>query len=369
MSIRKGVLGAVALLSVSVGLMGASQAEPVDFLRAVPLEISGYASAKAFPAKFSDSNQVLQALNSTPVLLVHMEALRRAYGDMDAIEQEKLLTALHKRRLTNEKDLMLGFDHGYAQLVFKQNKTGLFFLRKANDFFQDQFSALAYGMAEAEADINLESSTPDITTTRKLDVTFQLGDAVKRDAAKHQPGFWPSYVKVIDKLKPMGAYKSFSRRDFSLAYVPYGNSVVPLKPATVSNLPLSANMNSLTGNALTTACDPNADNPLAQDAQLFKGAAASQSSANFAGNNALIQFFPVQDEKAYRVRVTGLEGKPLLSFRTSAVPRRVVEDLDGDGTYEIVVRQYEQNPMLPVVVYRYTPCGFELDRKIFEDFQ
>jgi hypothetical protein len=57
----------------------------------------------------------------------------------------------------------------------------------------------------------------------------------------------------------------------------------------------------------------------------------------------------------------------LLSFETYA--NRLVEDLDGDGTFEIVARQYKQDPYNPVIVYRYTPCGFELDKKIFNAFR
>lgn len=369
-NLQKSVLGLAALLSVSIGLTPVSPAEPLDILRSVPLEVSGYASGKAFPEKFTSTEQVIQALNSTPVLLVHMEAIRRAYHDMPITEHDKLLTAIHKRRLTNEKDLMLGFDHGYAELVFKQNKTGLFFLRKANDYFRDQFSALAYGMAEVEADINLENATPDMMTTRKLDATFQLGDAVRRDALKHQPGFWPSYLKVIEIMKPMPSYKSFSHRDFSLVYVPYGNSVVPLKGVTTANLPLNegAPMPSLTDTSLGTTCSPESS-PLDASEQPFTGASVAQHSASFNGNTALIQFFQAQESSQYRARVTGQNGKQLATFKTSVIPRRPVEDLDGDGVHEIVVRQYAQNPLMPVIVYRYTPCGLELDQKIYDNFQ
>lgn len=370
---QKSVLGVLALASLSLGVIGASQAEKLDILRSVPLEVSGYASGKALPEKFTTNEQVIQALNSTPVLLVHMEALRRAYHDLPVTEHDKLLTTIHKRRMTNERDLTLGFDHGYAELVFKQNKTGLFFLRKANDYFRDQFSALAYGMAEVEADINLEDSTPDTMTTRKLDAMFQLGDAVKRDAMKHQPGFWPSYLKVIEIMKPMPSYKSFSSRDFSLVYVPYGNSVVPLKGITTASLPMNdggAPLSSLTDAALGTTCSPEPSPFEASEAgQPFTGSSVAQHSASFNGSNALIQYFQSpQEPNLYRVRVTGQDGRQLATFKTSVIPRRSVEDLDGDGVHEIVIRQYVQNPLMPVIVYRYTPCGLELDQKVYDGF-
>lgn len=356
-------LSGLTLVGNSLALQ--AQAEPLDLLRSIPLTVNGYASAQSFPERFSSPEQVVQALNSTPVLLVHMEALRRAYHELDPGSHDRLLEAIHKRRLTNEKDLMLGFDHGYAQLVFKQNKTGLFFLRKANDFFQDQFSALAYGMAEVEADLNLESATPETTTTRKLDAMFKLADAVQRDAKNHQPGFWPSYIQVIEKMKPMAAYKSFSNRDFSLVYVPYGNAVVPLGGVQNSSLPLTMDnpTASLTSANFGTVCSPEGDPDTAT------GPSVAQQSANFNGMPALIQFFGNSGLNDYVVRISGPDGRTLTSFKANTVPNRVVEDLDKDGVYEIVIRQYRENPSRPVIVYRYTPCGLELDQKIHNAFQ
>lgn len=397
-NIQKRVLGLATLLALSVGLTGispaetrppvgkaepikmtesaeknaptqtASQTQTVDMLRSIPLEIDGYASARAFPDKFTTNEQVIQALNSTPVLLVHMEAIRRAYHDMPITQHDSLLEAIHKRRMTNEKDLMLGFDHGYAQLVFKHNKTGLFFLRKADDFFKDQFSSLAYGMAQVEADLNLEGSTPEVMTTRKLDAIFQLGDAVKRDARKHQPGFWPSYIQVIEKMKPLAAYRSFSHRDFSLVYVPYGNTVVPLKGTSTASLPLSQGnvTDSLTDVSLGTTCSPEAA-PVAESARPA-GISVGQQPASFNGTPALVQFFKTEGSEQYHVQVTGPDGKPMANFKASTIPRRVVEDLDGDGLYEIVIRQYAENPLQPVIVYHYTPCGLELDQTVHESF-
>jgi hypothetical protein len=363
----RSVFGLASVVCLSAGINLASPAENVDILRSTPMIVSGYASARAFPETFTTQSEVIQALNSSPVLLVHMEAIRRAYHELEPREHDKLLEAIHKRRMTNEKDLTLGFDHGYAQMVFKQNKTGLFFLRKANDFFKDQFSALAYGMAQVEADINLEGSTPEITTTRKMDATFKLGDAVKRDAMNHQPGFWPSYIQVLEKMKPMPAYKSFSRRDFSLAYVPFGDTVTSLQGVSTSSLPLG--FATLTDVPLGNVCSPEESSPLEVSPHALSGPSVAQQSAIFNGKPALIQFFQGQEARQYHVRVTGNDGQPMATFKTHTIPRRIVEDLDKDGVYEIVVRQYEENPLQPVIVYRYTPCGLELDQKIYESFQ
>ena len=365
MSIKTGILGVVAALAFSTTVSFPSFAENVDFLRTIPLEVSGYASAQNFPEKFTTADQVIQAINSSPVLLVHMEAIRRGYHDLPVAEQEKLLTNLHKRRQTNENDLVLGFDHGYAQLVYKQNKTGLFFLRKANDRLQDQFSNLAYGMAQVEADINLEGAAPDQTTTRKMDATYKLGDAVKADALKHQPGFWPTYMRVVEKMRELPAYKSFTRRDFSIAYVPVGSKVVPMAGATTTSIPLTDKPASLLSNALNTSCTPATNEA---DADTTPGAILAQRSANFNGNQALITFSPTGQPSLYRVQVLAPNGQPMLSFKSHAMPN-IVEDIDGDGILEIVARQYQHNPLQPILVYRYTPCGFELDKKVFNDFQ
>lgn len=382
--------------SLLVGLgvtafVGLGQAETIDLLRDVPLEVSGYAAGQQFPTRFQTASEVLNALDSTPVLLLHMEALRRGYHELSETEKAKLLNGLLQRRRANENDLQAGFDHGYAQLVFNRNKTGLFFLRKANDKFQNQFSSLAYGMAEVEADLLLEDATVEQSTPRKLDATFQLADAVRRDVANHQPGFWPSFVRVIEKLQDIPAYRSFSHRDFSMVYVPYGHSVKLLKPdpsASVSNdmqasltFPLTNAKETLLSNSASTSCDPqdavssDSESPQESGSGFLRGGVneiggtpVAQHSANFSGKNATIQIFPTEETHVFRVRVFSQTGQPLLSFK-SHVASNIVEDLERDGALEIVARQYQYNPLQPVLVYRYTPCGFELDKKIFNQFK
>ncbi len=351
----------------------ATSGSEIDILRSVPLEVTGYASAQCLPAQLTTAEEVLNVLNSTPVLLVHMEALRRGYAELPFDEHAKLLSALHQRHMAKETDLMLGFDLGYAELVYEHNKTGLFFLRKANDHFQDQFSNLAYGMAQAEADITLEKASPEEMTIRKMDVMYRLGDAVKIDAAHHQPGFWPSYMHVLEKLKPMGAYKSFSHRDFSLAYVPYGNTVVPLRPevnsgslsqtqpGSLGQLPFRS---TLTNPSASSLCSPEAGT---SESNRFFGSIVSQRTANFNGKLATIQFYRSNDPH-YRVRVVDSTGTSLLTFETLTAAN-ILEDLDGDGVFEIVARQYQYDPLKPVLVYRYTACGFQLDQKLTASFQ
>jgi hypothetical protein len=372
LSNARNLLGLPLALALGLACLTSAWAETFDLLRTVPLEIKGYEVSKEFPVTFQTAEQVLKALDSSPVLLVHMEVLRRGYGDLPEPEKTKLLATLLKRHQQMENDLTRCFDLGYAELVYNNNKTGLFFLRKVNDKLQTQFTSLAYGMAEVEADLNHENASENEMTTRKMDAMYKLGDAVKLDAANHQPGFWPSFMRVLEKIRPLTVYQSFSNRDFTLAYVPYGNQVTPLNEGQTINIPLKATPEVLASNALKTSCKPNETeageaSPLVKVVSNTPETPVATRNVSFNGENAVLQLLPTETPGLSRVRVTGAYGQPLLSFETYA--NRLVEDLDGDGTFEIVARQYKQDPYNPVIVYRYTPCGFELDKKIFNAFR
>jgi hypothetical protein len=161
-----------------------------------------------------------------------------------------------------------------------------------------------------------------------------------------------------------------------------GNNVIPLNGTQVVTIPLKATPEILASNALSTSCNPNGAD--AKSAPLTKAVAAvpqdataqatteskpteSKKVALGNGESAVLQFYTTDTPGLARVRVTGTYGQPMLSFETYS-NNRIVEDLEGDGTFEIVARQYKQDPYNPVMVYRYTPCGFELDKKIFKAF-
>jgi len=162
-----------------------------------------------------------------------------------------------------------------------------------------------------------------------------------------------------------------------LAYVPYGSKVVPAivnnnvttsilaetMPGTTSPIP-GTPTSTLTG-VVNNSCAPEAGNT---EANGFFGNMLSQRTATFGASRATIQFFPTSENHLYQARVIGNNGNPVLSFKTYTMPD-VVEDVDGDGKLEIVARQYQYNPFKPVIVYRQTACGFELDKKISDDFQ
>lgn len=372
MRIQKSGLIAWSLAAwMSLSGLSAFSAQ-IDMLRRIPLPVEAYASGRAFPERFNTAQEVLRVVENTPVPLVHMEALRRTYEELPPAEQEKLLRALSARHKAQENDRTRFFDLGYAQLILKNNKSGLFFLRKAGDAIDSPYAAffnLAYGMAQVEADLTLEGAQPDQITVRKMDATYRLSDAVQLDARRHQSGFWPTFVRVIEVMKGIPAYHSFVRRDFSLVYVPSGKKAMlpaggaaaPLPP--VETPPAS---NFRAAGSSPASCSPDGDGTtMAPDVTplLF------QQSANFNGEAMQIRFSGTGENHRYRVRVVDASGRPVLSFLTYALPGPILEDLEGDGIPEVVARQYAYDPMHPVLVYRHTPCGLEVDSKISSRFQ
>jgi hypothetical protein len=136
-----------------------------------------------------------------------------------------------------------------------------------------------------------------------------------------------------------------------------------MQGATTASIPLRSENAAPADMSAGGACDPS----LATDVDSITGDMVSQRTMNFGMDSALIQFFGTNEPGLYRVRVTSSSGQPMLSFKTYA-RNSIVEDLDGDGNFEIVARQYSQDPLNPVLVYRHTPCGFELDKKITDNF-
>ena len=342
------------------------KAQVIDLLKSTPVafEPSDYPSSAQLPASFSSASQVVSVLDASPDIPVRMEALRRA-ASLTSAERDKLSIALHGRQRMDPNNVDKFFDYGYSQMTTRSNQNGLFFLRKANDRLQTQFSALAYAMAQAEVDLNNDLSPTSEMSKRKMDVRYLLQDALARDVAHHQPGFWPAYSRTLAKLKDMAPYANYAGSDHSIAYVPLGNSVVPMRGTTTS-IPLKSTPTALATNSAYTSCDPTDT-----DAEAIKPSDVPVASrkVDFSGQTAAIEFFKSPEEAdKYRVRVLAQDGYPLLSFTTFDTGR-IVEDLEGDGTYEIVVRQFAHDPVHPVVVYRATPCGFELDKRVRSYFQ
>ncbi|MBY0404709.1 MAG: hypothetical protein K2X66_12470 [Cyanobacteria bacterium] len=372
--VKKYCLTLMASLLLVGGMTSPVMAQTtLDLLHKVPFQISAYPESKAFPDKFTTSDEVVGILNKTPNLLVHMEALRRGYFDLAPSEQEALVKVLHARYFSNENDTIKFFDNGYAQLVYKSNKTGLFFLRKANDKIKNQFSNLAYALAQADADINIEKASPDVMTFRKLDVTYKLSDAVDYDAKSHQPGFWPAFLSVLTQLKAIGPFANFTNTDFSSKYVPFGSDVALVNAGKVQVA---------TSESTALPPLPGADSSIAQTASCDTSVTAPSTGVNWEKlirstdlhlgdglNGSKVNFFPTEKPNSFRVIALDPNKQTLANFSSPVAPY-IVEDIDGDGVDELVIRQYLESPENPVIVYRFNKrCGFQLDKTVSRYFQ
>ncbi len=364
------------LLAITLGVLTAgclqisAFADKLDLLHNVPLEISEHTTTLNIPEQVSSADQVLNILNASPNLLVHMEMMRRGYHHLPTSEQDKLVNELNKRYTAASSDPIKFFDHGYAQLVYKNNKTGLFFLRKANDKLRNQFSSLAYALAQADVDLYIENNPADTMTFRKLDVIYKLTDAVDYDARAHQSGFWPTFVRVSNELKKVGPYAEFTNTDFSERYLSYVGKVGTAN--TVSNpdsVEVSVEESTAippTAPASSSVCEPAILPPGEISAgQLFRSRKISLGEGRGHGT---ANFYTTQQTGQYKVVVTDAANQVIGRFLSPSAPY-IVEDLNRDGVDEFVIRQFLKDPLNPIQVYRFGPCGFQLDKTISNYFK
>ncbi|MGE0200729.1 MAG: hypothetical protein AB7P76_07160 [Candidatus Melainabacteria bacterium] len=457
--------------------LAAPAAHALDLLRSVPLEVKSYESSGAFPAAFSSPEAVMSVLNGTDNQLLHMEAIRRAYHQLGEVDRKALLNDLMERHREDDGDPKLYFDLGYAQVVFEHNKTGLYFLRKANDYLRTQFTAQAYASAQAEIDLEVEDGLADSMNTRKLDVLYLLRQAVHRDAKNHVAGFWPGFVRDIEQLKPLPAYSDLLSLDYSVEYVPYGNNTPPIAgvggqvsseldalmaqvramlsddagPGTITDsvsTTISSSSDLRPVQAAQPAASPaaaklpgfdepvgalaRADEPIPDGDSELGGpvsrpletasalsqpeeqsvAARAETTGeitrrscsprggdvfvpgpDLAGNlihtteadltnngqPLKVRFYrqPVEVASAgasgapaaYRVVVTNSQDQSVGAFDANDAPY-IIEDIEMDGTFEFVIRQYLVNPYRPVQVYRFDEqCALKPDMSIQRLFE
>lgn len=367
-------MGKNHLLGLMLGVLTAglvqvpALAKQIDLLHTVPLEIQGSADARTLPEKITSADEVVSVLNSAGNLLVHMETLRRGYIDLPSTEQERLVNLLNKRYQSTSEDPVRFFDHGYAQLVYKENKTGLFFLRKANDRLKNQFTSMAYAMAQADVDLNIENGSPDAMTFRKLDVIYKMTDAVDYDARAHQNGFWPSFVRISQELKKFGPYAEFTNTDFSERYLSYlsGGGLVNGETVRVSVEESTATPPNTQKETAPSTCDPVRGYDTASNhggGQLFRSRTLSLGTGN-----GTAHFYTTGMENQYKVVAVNSSNQVVGNFLSPSAPY-IIEDLNGDGVDEFVIRQFLKDPFEPVKVYRFTSCGFQLDNTLANYFK
>ncbi|MBY0450351.1 MAG: hypothetical protein K2X01_06995 [Cyanobacteria bacterium] len=374
----------------------------VDLLHQIVFPVTAYHEATLWPEKLEKAETLFPALEQDQHLLVHMEAFRRASKELNATEQERLLKWVFQRQQLAPENVVRFFDQGYGQIVLKNNKTGLFFLRKANDRLKNQFTSLAYALAEADVDLGQEASSPAEMTMRKLDVTYKLIDAVTRDSEMHQPGFWPAFADTVDRLSGVPAYADFTRQDFSQKYLPYGKSMAGalemLSPAEIVARKSSGNAS---GNAIDKKSGKSSEikkqsatNKLPESLTLLAEAVPEKVMPGEGLEAGLQEAFRVNwvpgespfylylhkselseglttgsEKSTKEFWLYNAQKQPLCHFSAGVNAYQVVEDLDANGIPELVVRQYASNKRHPLHVYRYQNGRFELDAAIEKLFE
>lgn len=383
-------------------------------------------------AQLQTAEQLVQALSLDPSrLLQNMALLHRAYLQLPQSQRENALALLLKRKDANMAQPASWVDLGYAQVLWDRNKTGLFFLRKADDQLKSGASSLAYALAQAEIDTYVEQADPNTVNVRKLDVAQLITSAVRQDAASHSAGFWPVFVQGVRHLKQQHpAYVRFLSQDFSQHYVPYGNRmakyVAPYtvaqyqesKPSTVSSssetrdLTPSAQVQSKPDNQRRRSLFKNRNSrPTAAKSRVASNTVFVAPPASPQVANAPIQVDLNQVEKSRHVKLEPSRSDDWITVhyfptnrpavKTIALPGQpsqlehpmeavvlnkqnlwlgnivtfpdattsMFEDLERDGRFEIVLRQYEATPLNPVTVYRVTPQGLVQDQTVSQLFR
>lgn len=354
-------------------------------LRTVPLAVTGYPDAEGLDQNVLTAESTLQFINSTTPLIVHMEALRQAYhtfGNNDQ-EREHLLKSLKERYMNDSQNPHKYFDYGYAQLVMEFNKNGLFFLRKANDALAIPDTSLAYGLAQIDIDRHIEQAAPDLLTTRKMDVGYRLKDALVFNKEDRRPGIWPSYINILEGLKDYSAFDSLRNEDVTVIYVPPGNISLNRKPKEESNNALLAmetsadensnpssvlpeeevSSDSASASEIETSCQFSTNSPNWTALALSKGL-----DLNSDGKPESINFFVTTDGAPYQVRVLDSSNQVIGEFTSYKAPY-IMEDLENDGEYELVVRQFDKEPYHPLYVYRWNGQCYGEDKRITAFFQ
>jgi hypothetical protein len=339
-----------------------------DLLHQVEFDISAYPESKKLSGRLTNADEVVQILNGTKNLLVHMEAIRRGSIDLSESEKQALVQKVHARYFASENDVTKFFDNGYTQMTVLNNKSGLFFLRKANDKLANQFTSLAYALAQADADVNIERSSPANMSFRKLDVTYKMTDAVARDAQSHQPGFWPSFTQALEKLGTIPAFTSFAHKDFSDSYVPFPNDGVLGQGGKVKVVTAESTATDASGKSVAASCQPAISSGQDISVDLTKAFKMMPLRLGIMSPLDKVYFFQTAQASQYRVLAINGSRQVLADFISPQAPY-IIEDLEGDGTDELVVRQYLKDKKEPVKVYRYSPvCGFQQDKTVASYF-
>lgn len=334
-----------------------------DFLRHLIIPLNGYTVGTSLPTKWKQSSQVVPLLLQNRNLALHLEILRQATLQLSPTEQRKLATALHAEHRKIPDDPYRFFDVGYTEWVIMHDKSALFYLRKANDQLQNPWSSLAYALAQAEADITHERALPGELTRRKQDAMFKLTDALTYQAKAPVSGFWPAYLRAMDALKPVPAYTDFTQTDRTDVLIPFGNSVSV--EYSLPEFDTSEDDTPTCQRPLLNSIAPKLSNATRTVSLYLNQQAETPDGVYFLKADVTTE--PGQSTPGYEVVVR--RGNQVLADIKTPVGPYIFEDLDQDGTPEIVLRQFSHNRTQPVRVYRFNGCQFEADTDLISLFE
>jgi len=363
------------------GFVSSAHAEESLLVRTVALDISSYPEAANLDDVDKTADGTVNFLNSTKPLLVHMEALRRSYAvyGENADEKNKLMKALKDRYMAEPENAAKYFDYGYAQLVMTADKNGLFFLRKANDKLANPYTNLAYGITQIDTDLAFENKAPDDMTPRKMDAMYKIKDALTYNKEDVLPGIWPSFIHVLEGIKSYPAYENLRTEDLSTIYVPYGNACLSRGSADATVL-LSLKETG-TNPEITSTAPPVPTADAGGDTTKTVTVCSFTAKPNWSklyttksmdlqndGKSYSINFFNTDTGKPYDVIVLNPDNNVVGAFSSYKAPY-IIEDLDNDGKYELVVRQYDKDPYHPLYVYRWNGSCYSEDQQVSAYFK
>jgi hypothetical protein len=338
------------------------------------MEVARYPEAATLDTHLTTPQATVSLLDTTKPLLVHMEILRRAYATLgqNPADRQMVLKLLKDRYMAKPTLAERYFDYGYAQLVMDGNKNGLFFLRKANDTLASPFTSLAYAIAQIDVDRDIEHATPDALTTRKMDAVYKLKDALMFNREDRLPGVWPSYVHVLQALADYPAFSSLQTEDVTTLLVPVGNLSLNRQSTGVSEGSAFLAM-------LNQPADPpktSASEPLPPDIAscTCSGSSAVTTRSRLAYSKSFdlnndttlesVNFYTgAAAQSPYQVEVYSHDSRLVGQFASYKAPY-IIEDLEGDGKYELVVRQFDKDLYHPLYVYRWNGQCYGEDQRI-----
>ncbi len=368
---------ASTLALAAIAPAGFAQDNSTMLLRTLPIEISAYPEAADLDMKLQGADSTYQAITTTAPMLVRMEAIRRAYHNFgqNMAERDKLLKVLKDRYMQEPNNAEKFFDYGYAQLVMEGNKNGLFFLRKANDKIQSPYTNLAYGMAQIDIDRLIENAPVEELTTRKMDVVYKLKDALTLNRTDRLPGIWPTYVRILEGIKDYPAYTSFINEDTSMIYVPYGTTSLSRDSGGNQFMAYDSTTSAIGADEPNLSSAPSGPSPDIEQTCTLSNENINWGHLAFAksvdldnnGTTETLNFFSPNGKDPYKVRVMNANKQVIGEFVSHKGPY-ITEDLEGDGQFELVVRQFDKDPYHPLYVYRWNGKCYAKDKTVASYF-